>query len=544
MNAREAARVLVLVAAAGAAALSFRVAARAREWYAPVHGRRFDAACAALPVLGGVRVRSDQPGAGVRLVASLGVGFREVLRPQRAEAMFRRGRLLYATPEEVTEVLAEVRAGEPPRTLPALPDLQPYYEDAQGPYDCDVILKEGATTEGLRALLPDARLAGEPVAIEEEDAAGRTRARALLVALLAVGVWRAWRGGIRDAERRLLASLASLAALGLSGLGADPWTVAAVVLVAGASEGAPLLAGAAALLFPSTTLQRIGVVLLVGGIVRLRRPAPRAGGAWRGTALFLLLLGGGGALLGALLPVAVDVPSAVAGDAAVTFVPADVAAERAATLRAEGFEHVVGGARLVPPPATLERRRQLVEIHARATTLARRSEGERAARFRETAEAAAVDELFLPHDLAARLFTRDGRAALWVLDDVDPERAEFESGHLYRTRGEAQLEREGRLAGALVFVLAGAGLVWARGRRAWLPLLWRFTGAAAGLAVLMAGEGAGTGAFPPLLVLAAVAPAAAVPLGLGAAALAPPAIPWTAGAFAVAAGLGWLTRRR
>jgi len=533
------------VAAAIVAALRFRVAVHPEGLHDPEYERTFAADRVALPALGAVRLRTSEPHALHLLQTAPGASFDGVHGPARAASLFRYGRLLYATTEEIDEVLARLRSGEPPRALPPTPDVSAYYRDARGPYDGDVVLAPGATPEAVREILPDARLSGEPVAREAEARDASSVARALLLALFALGAWSAWRHGLGEAERRLLAALLALAALGLSGLGIDRWSVVAVVLVAGAPRGAPLLAALPCAFFPALALRRLALVLCVGGVVRLRRSAvARRPGFWR-PAVVAVVAALAGFLLLHRVAVKARVHPAVAAEAAAVLVPPDAESATAAELRAEGFE-VVGDEDLVPPPADRSVRRKLIDIFTLARRLADGAEGGRRARFEDVADAAARDALYLPRDLRVRLRARDGRSVLWLPRGAPPERAEFRSARLYRERGELDLRRSARLAAILVFLLYAVVRAAAEGAPATWPAIRRFAAAAAALALVLLVEARGAGVaadvLAPLLVVASLAPALGTVLALGAAALVSPDVSlWPAAAFALA---GLIASRR
>ncbi|MHC4547804.1 MAG: hypothetical protein ACYTEZ_03420 [Planctomycetota bacterium] len=551
MKPREAALVFLLVAAAFAAAFTLDVATHPRAIHDPRHAADFARAREALPLLGAVRVRSDLPHAAHRLATAPGRDFLRVLAPARAEAVFRYGRLLYASPPQVSEALAQLERGEVP-ALPPPPDIGRYYRDARGPYACDVILREGASVGSIRRLLPDARLAGEPVVVEEEERAARPVPHAYILALAAVCAWAAWRTGVLDMQQRLLAALLPVVVLGLGGWGIDAATLAALVLAAAVPQGWPLLAALPCLFFPSLALHRVGIALLVGGCVRWagartqqvgleegRRP--RRGGS----ALLLVVLLGVGWLLLAQQPLGARVPAALRGEPAATFVPRDQALARAEELRRAGWRGVVGDDTPVPPEPSALTRRQLHNIFHLATLNARKSQGERRERFEEVAEAAALEGLFLPPELRVRLRTTDGRAVLWIQEDPPLDRDDFMSARLYRLRGELQLREEGRLGALLAFLLAGGWLCYRRGNWAALALAARFAGVAAAFGLLWLGETHGA-ALPaevlaPLLVVTAFGPSLHGALGLGAAAaVMPQSYLWPALALALAAACAWL----
>jgi hypothetical protein len=518
------------VAAAIAAAWSFRPAVHPERIDDPEHQRRFLAACDALPPLGAVRVRSDDPHAVHRLATAPGAAIVEVSGPARAEPVFRAGRYLLATPAELDEALARLKRGELPPPPPPPPDLTRYYRDADGPYTCDAVLAGDATPDAIRRVLPGARLSGEPLAREAEARDAPRIARTLLLALPLLGGWLAWRRGRVEAERRLLAALAALVALGVTGLGADSLTVAALLLVAGAPAGSPLLAGAPCLLFPPLALKRLGVVLLVGGVLCLGRPPAREGrGSLRAAALAVALGVAGFLALDAVPLGAASRPEVAAEPAALLVPPREVAAT-AAKLRAEGFD-VVGDEDLVPQPADLARRRALDRIFTLAERHARGAEGELRDRFADVADAASRTDLYLPTSLRARLRARDGRHALWLAGGAPPAAA---SARLYRERGDLSRREHARAAGVAVLLALGLGRALVRGAR---PVLLAFLGAAAGVLLLLAAAPDAADGFVPLVAVAAAAPAFGPPLALAAAAIFDPSTLLPAAALFVAAAV-------
>jgi hypothetical protein len=543
MKRRETLLVLLSVAAAFAAAFAWRGATGQHD---PDHADAFAAACEAQPLLGAVRVRHGDKHAAHRLSIAPGDAFRRVLAPARAESVFRYGRLLYAAPAEVDDALARLKRGEVPK-LPPQPDIAHYYRDARGSYACDVILREGARVASIEAVLPDADLFGEPVVREAEAKSAAEARHAFIFALAVVCVIAVWRPGPQEMLWRLLAAAAGVIVLGLSGWGLDVATLPALVCVAAAPRGGPLLAGAVCVLFPSLALRRIGVVFLIGGLVRWVVPRPDAGVRRASTAAILLVLAvAGGWVLGAA-PLRRTVPEPLRGEPAVVLVPQDEASATAEALRKEGWAGVVGGETPVPPRPDLVIRRKLTEIFRLSMLWARKSSGERRAQFEEVAEAAALESLYLPLELRARLRARDGRAVIWIQDELPPEREEFMSALLYRQRGERQMRREARVAAPIVLVLAGAWLGYRRGNRAAPGLLAAFLGLAAGVALLLYAEPQGltlpAELLAPVLVIAALAPSAHAPLGLAAAAAwMPQAYLGPAIAVALASGGGWLGR--
>ena len=530
------------MAAASVAAVSFRVARHPGELHDPVHAERFERAREQLPLLGAVRVRSSRPDAAQRLVLAPTNAFATILRPERADAVFKRGRLLYAAPVDVERVLDLLKRKQLPEELPPAPDIGLYYRDLRGPYSCDVLLRDGESVESIRAILPDARLDGERVVREAEEDATDIVPRAILLALSAILLWRI-RRGVAGLDFRLVATLIPLALLGVLGWGVDRWTMPALLLVAAAPRGLPLLAAVPCLFFPSLALQRIGLVLCVGGICRWTPAVRRRHEGWRSPLVLTAVLLAGAATVLFAIPLRARAPGPLRGEAAVTFVPIELAADRARSLRAEGFMHVVGGETPVPPPADIVTRRRLRRIHELATMLARQASGELAESYREVADAAALDELYLPTELRMRLRTRDRRAAIWVQDHVPVDRAGFESARLYRARGEIQLRGEARIAALIAFLLIALWLIRQYGEGALIPIAGRFAAAGVGYAILLTGESHGVVAdvYLPMLVIAAMVPSLGLAIGVAAAAIADSSYLWPAAAFAAASALGWIS---
>lgn len=542
MTPREGLLVVLNVAAALVAAAFFRVAARPAELHDPRHAERFEQACEALPILDAVHVRSSEPDAAHRLATQGGASVGRVLDPARVRATFRYGRLLYTTPARIEETLRMLKRGELPPPPPPAPDFSPWFRDADGPYTCDVLLRDD--TKGLariRELLPDARLSGEPVVAAAEARAVRDLPRALLVGLVAALLWIAWRAGRVRVERRLLPALVPLAVLCAAGWGIDVWTVPALILAATVPRGRPLVCGAPCLLFPAGTLRRIGLVLLVAGILRWRqRPQPATPARRRELALLAVLLVGGWFALAAL-PLRGSEPAALRAEPAVCLVPEAEAAAKVRALRKE-FTGVVGGPSPLPPAADRATRGHLRAIYTLAERMARGATGARKERLMEVAEAAALPELYLPPALRERVRTRDGRAVIWVHDDVPPAREEFIGARLYRLRGVAALRDRAVWASLLTFLLAGLAAADP------VRLLARVAGVAGGVALLVVAHQGAPEVYAPLLVVVAMAPGVTSLIGLAAAAAAlPSAYLWPAAAFTLAAGCGWcgeLIRRR
>jgi hypothetical protein len=500
----------------------------------PRHHARFAEDREALPALGAVRVRSDAP---LNEIAAFG---RVAGITPGVTGPFRRARYLRASAAEVADAVAALDRGEAP-SPPPMPDLARYFRDAQGPYRCDLVLAPGKTPKDVRAKLPAARLSGEPLAREAEEAEARSVARALLLGFFAMALWLAWRCGLREAQRRLLAAFGALVALGLLGSGVDRWSVVALLLVAGAPSGAPLLAAAPCLLFPSLALERMGLVLCVGGGLRLvlRRPVlpkpPERARVVRAAAL-AVGLGALGFLLLQAAPLTARPRPQVAAEPGALLVSKDAVPEAARRLRAEGLE-VTGDEPLVPPPPEPAMRRNLWKIFTRARTLAGRPQGEMRARFEDVNDAAAQWSLTtLPRELRLRLQTGDGRAVLWVPADADRE--ELTSARLYRARGEVQLRADARLAGILVVLAWALAVASLQGRAPVRRLLLAFAAAA----LLFVANPAEADGYLPLLALAAAAPAIGTALALAAAAIFLPAYFWPAAAFALAAA-GSIRRR-
>jgi len=534
---REGVLVLLLVAAAVLSALLFDAAVHPERLHDPRHHARFHKDCEALPALGATRVRwtSGGPQAIYRLGA---FGEATGLTPE-VLGLFRSARYLRASPEEVADAVALLKRDEAP-TPPPLPDLSLYYRDARGPYLCDLVLRPGASPASLKEKFPGMDLSGEPVAREAEDREAAAIARALLLGLFVIGGWTAWRRGLREAELRLLAAFGVLVVGGLLGSGVDRWSVAALLLVAGAPSGAPLLVAAPCMLFGSLALQRMGLVLCLGGALRLllRRPVlPRlpVRRAMVRPALLAIAIGAAGYLALARVPLDASPSPEVAAEPGALLVARGDLAKAAARLRSEGFT-VTGDEPLLPPPPEPKKRRDLWRIFTRARMLANRSEGEARARFEDVSDAASQMSLTtLPRDLRARLLTRDGRAALWAPADAD--RDDLTSARLYRVRGELDLRKSARLAGVLVTVLGAVALAILGGgtRR----VLLRFAGAAAGTALLLLADPAGADSFIPLVALAAAAPAVGPALALLAASAVYPGLLWPAAGLLAAAGLGY-----
>jgi hypothetical protein len=532
--AREVVLVSLIVVAAVAAAISFEAAVHPERLHDPRHRARFARDSSQLPALDAIRVRVPDDRARTALPRLQGIGTASSLSPGTLGA-FRRARYLRATPDEVAGAIAVLDRRAAP-TPPPPPELSGYYSDARGPYLCDLVLAPGRTADDVRARVPEARLSGEPLLREAEEREAASIVRALLVSLPLAAAWLAWRRGRREALERVLAALLVLVALGLFGAGVDRMSVAGLLLVAGASAGAPLLAAAPCLLFPIPALQRLGLVLCLGGALRLllRRPAlparPSRAAATRAAAL-AVALGVLGHLALAAAPAGIPSPPEVEAEPAAFLVPAGELGAAAARLRAQGVA-VTGDEPLLPPSPDPRRRRDLWRILTRATALAGRAEGEARARFEDVADAASQMSLTtLPRDLRWRLRARDGRSVLWAPADAD--RDDLTGARLYRIRGERELRRAARLGAVLVAAVGALATAVVRGAAG--PVLRRFAGAAAGAALLLLADPAEADLFLPLVPLAALAPALCPAIALGAATLFLPGLLWPAAALLAAA---------
>jgi len=310
-----------------------------------------------------------------------------------------------------------------------------------------------------------------------------------------------------------------------------------LVLVAGASAGAPLLAAAPCLLFPFPVLQRMGLVLCLGGALRLllRRPPlpprPTRPAMARAAALAVVLAVSCYLALARVPARAPELPE-VAAEAGVKLVRKEDLAAAARELRADGLP-VMGDEPLVPVSSAPKRYRNLWRILTEATTLAQGAEGEERARFEDVADAAAQMSLTtIPRDLRWRLRARDGRRALWV--EAAADRDDLSSARLYRVRGEREVRAGGRLAAVLVALMGALATALLLGT--FRPVLVRFLGAALGAALLLLVAPDGADLFLPLVPLAAAAPALAPVLAAAAAGLFLPGLLWPAVAF-LAAGV-------
>ena len=538
MSRREVLLLALVVAAASAAAFSFRVAAHPGELHDPDYEARFKEAERVLPVLGAVRVRSDSRDAAHRLRMSAQAEIKRVVEPARAVKEFRYGRLLYGTPQDVRAVRDALRRKELPPSLPEMPDVARAFADRRGWYTCDVIVGSPGGVAAIRSVLPRVELYGEPVLRVKERAAVRDLPRGLIVCLVLVYAW--CRILKREAERRLLAALLGLAALGGLGWGVDGATVLAIAIAAGAPRGPALLCGAPLLFFPPLALKRMGLVFLLAALARWRRPEPLAPGRrWRrkpaAAWIALALLTGVTALEFSSFEYrpyervsffSFFGSASVTPEPAAAFVELDAVATRAAELRESGLDDLVGDEDPVPPAADRPTRVMLNEIFRRASDLARTDE-----RFVEVRDAAAVESLYWPADLRARLRTTDRRAVLWTQQEV-LDREEFNGSELYRARGEAGLHRDGRIAAALLLLVIG--MVSARRVGAVAPVVALF------IPALLWNGLEGDVVMLPLLAMTWVAPSGAVVLAMcGAMATMPTPYIVPSLALAIASAFAW-----
>ncbi|MCZ6573888.1 MAG: hypothetical protein O7C98_12085 [Planctomycetota bacterium] len=556
-------RVLLPVAlvAAAAATLAFRTAVEAPQLYDRKEVETYTRAAEVLHALGAVRVRSDRQDAGQRVEDSRKAAhllvhhpaIARVIRPDRAAAEFSKGRLLYADRDTLKRVLTDLEAGRVPESLPAGPDVLDYFPSR---CTCEVVLRDRDALDVVAAVLPDAELSGEPVALREEAQGAAPVTRALLAAVVLACVLGGWRKkSLAEGEVRLLAAALPLLLLGLMEWGADPWTVLALAVVCSAPRSAPLVAAGVVLLFASQVLQREGLVLLLGALVRAAFPPRLSLRPARET--WVALAGSAGlVLLSFIAPLRGPVlPEAVRSEPAASLVPRPQRAAEAARLSEAGFEAVTD-AGLLPAPADAEGQRLLLKIFRRAERLAVDATGTRRDQLQTVATAAALDSLHLPRDLRVRFRTTDGRAAVWVQPrdaKLLDEHPEVIGSSAYRVRGSYRLRREGRWAGLAVFALGGLLLVWRLGRYAATPVQFGAAGLLAGGFLLYALD---TPAHPvlgeatyPLLACVALGPSLWLMLPLaGAAAFAPTLLLPHAAALAlavlVASVPGLSTRRR
>ena len=267
----------------GAGLVALGVAGRLRAAVHPgeVSDPRIDAAfaqaCRKLPVLRSLRVHTDAPDAAPRLRALVPVSDRAIASVTDVDEMVAAARLGTLAAWDVHRLRGLRRAlenGAAPFDLPPAPDVAPLFHDALGRFDFELMLRDDAAVAMVRHELPDATLTGEPVLRAEEERLRPWIVRATLLALVAVTALLLWRRP-PDALARLVAVVGAVVLLAATRLGIDAWTPAALALVATSRSGAPLWAGVACLLSPVLTLQRMGVVLVAGAALRLRRPVAR-----------------------------------------------------------------------------------------------------------------------------------------------------------------------------------------------------------------------------------------------------------------------------
>ena len=565
MSPRPTLLLLLAGALALVAAARFETAVHPEEVIEPGPYASYREAVAQVPALDAVRVHEamhvhdSDPGVAFRLRKARGSGgFARVTDVAAVQSQLGRGRLAARSVPELKELARRLKAGEVPpdvQDLPPVPDIQPYYRDALGPYPCEVILRRTDALDTIEAAAPEATLRGEPVLRRAEERRRGPLTRAVVTLLVALTLWhavlaaRAARvaGAVTETvERRLLAMLLALGVLGWSGLGVDTASLLALALVAAVPAGAPLLAGAPLVFFPVAALQRIGLVLLCGALIRkrLRRPegAERAGPAgWIGA------LGMGMICLFALWPA--EAATQTMGDAAAWFAPAGARSAADETLRARGFTDILGGETFPAVEAGDARAsRQLGLIYRTAGRRLKTAPPEERALLEQVQEAAARDGVIVPASLRQRRETLDGRAVLWVFDPGNGDTDGLESSSLYRMRTKRALRSSAGLAAALVFVLAAllrarrgadhllrdlavAGLVFAGGV-AWFR------------AVEATGWGGGVDLLLPVMAIAAFSATWGLVFAVGALALILPAeFAAHSGAFVLAAGVHYLARR-
>jgi len=547
MGLREALTRLAIAGTAIGAAFLARPAAHPEDVHGPGPYDAFLSTARRLPVLDAVAVRDAPPTAAGVLASRRGPLVAEVLDPRRAYEVFSYGGLLYADVHRLEEVLATLRRGDPPEDLPAAPDLDPWFRDAQGEIVCEALLHDPEDPEGVRhiaGVLPGARLTGEPVAREIESRRESGIVRAILAALgipvLLAGVRARRRRGTPDTgaqiERRLLAALGALLAVGAAGLGVDAAVVLALALVFGAPGGPVLLLGAPAVAFGPPALRAVGLVLGVGGLLRLepRRARAALGALSFAPHRFAAACAAGGALAIAAWLVS---PPGHAPDVVRTGKAASIGPRLDSVADLE----------LLPPPLVAgERSRLLGAIEREAARLASsaRDPATREA-FLATVRAAGMREPYLPRALAARLVTEDDHRVVWRPTGEVADDPAFTGAGLYRERGDARLRRDAlRAAGIAVALLLLAGAAGAF--RPVTPA--RAVTIALALLCLARAED-----FDPvigwpcaslLLVVVAARPDRGWTVPLLAAGVAlPSALAWPAGALLVALAPAWLEPR-
>ena len=541
---KESVLLLLAVAAALVAAFSFRVAKHPAELHDPRHAAEYEAAVRALPVLNAVRVRSERRYAARMISRESGAVVEFLVDPKRVLRSFDTGRLLYASDDQLVRILDMVRRGEVPPRLSAAPGIEGLFADRRGPYSCDVVLRdEQAGLELIRHELPEAVLAGEPVAREAERRSASDLVRGMILGLAVAFGWAFCRPHARaDGARRLLAAVLPLALLCTLGWGVDGWAVLGLVLVTAAPRGPVLASGAICLLFPSMALKRMGVIFLCAGIVRwnrppggLGRPSPARAG------VFLAALAVASALALLAPRTTTPLPAHLRDQPAACFVEPARLEQTAAALRGRGIS-VVGDQDPLPPSAHGARARLMAKIFYEAKARARTNE-----RFLPVRHAAATDSMGWPAGLRHRLKTTDRRRVLWAQQpDLAGRAPEFISAELYRLRGGAALRRDGRNAALLLLAATGLVMLWTNRSRAGLPVT--FAGIVTGAAVLLMAE---RGALPvdavaafPLVVMAGHCGSGIAILGLMAVAFGYPPLLWPAIGLGLAVAGGWLSRPR
>ncbi len=554
--------ILLLIAGllAIAAAARFTTAVHPEELVAAGPYERFRDAARDVPAIDAVRVHDRDPAVARRLQRARGSGgLAQVIDVAAVQAQLRRGRLAAASAAELEQLARQLAAGELPSELPEVPDIAPYYRDGLGAYPCEVLLRRTEALDVIRAAAPDASLRGEPVLRAAEEERRAPISRALVLLLVALTLWHviATRNGRTGTtvERRLIALLGALAVLGWSGLGVDTASLFALALVATAPSGAPLLAGAALVFFPVLALQRLGVVLLCGGIVRQRLRTPGAYAAagpagWVGA----LAVGALGLIVSWRAEVEQPAQSdpAAQTDPAVWIAPDADRVGAAELLRARGFDDVVG-AESFPAVEVGDRTtaRQLDRVYRiaerRLRTAPPAQAAEERAMLEQVEEAAARDGVLVPRSLRRRRETRDGRAVLWVFDPSAGDSNGLVSSGIYRAETRRLLRSRSWVAAAIVFALA-ALLRAARGRILLgqdlvaaalafvLGAVWLESAAAAGWA-------SEAPALLPVLAIAAFSATWGLVFALLAlAAVLPAEFAGYLGAFVLAAGLRYLVR--
>jgi len=550
--------ILLLIAGllAIAAATRFTTAVHPEELVAAGPYERFRDAARDVPAIDAVRVHERDPAVARKLQRARGSGgLARVTDVAAVQAQLRRGRLAAATAAELEQLARQLAAGELPSKLPEVPDVAPYYRDALGAYPCEVLLRRTEALNVIRAAAPDASLRGEPVLRAAEEKRRAPISRALVSLLVALTLWHviATRNGRTGTtvERRLIALLGALAVLGWSGLGVDTASLLALALVAAAPPGAPLMAGAALVFFPVLALQRLGLVLLCGGIVRQRLRSPGAYAAagpsgWVGA----LAVGALGLIVSwrAEVEQPAQTDPADQTDPAVWIAPDADRVGAAELLRARGFVDVVG-AESFPAVEVGDRTtaRLLDRVYRIAERRLRTAPPEERPMLEQVEEAASRDGVLVPRSLRLRRETGDGRAVLWVFDPSAGDSNGLVSSGIYRAETRRLLRSRSWVAAAIVFALA-ALLRAARGRMLLgqdlvaavlafgLGAVWLESAAAAGWA-------SEAPALLPVLAIAAFSATWGLVFALLAlAAVLPAEFAGYLGAFVLAAGLRYLVR--